>query len=108
MTKQITKTKTQDMVLEEKNKISDVSKLSILPFTQNKNFGILGKCAFTSNFDSCCNSRFRNDKNYLRQNLKGQDTLLEEKMKIPEVLKFSILTCIQKQKLINLGISYLI
>ena len=68
-----------------------------------KNFGNLGNCAFTSNFDSCCNSRFRNNKNELRQNVKGQDMLLEEKMKIPEDLKFSILPCIQNQKLRNLG-----
>ena len=37
MTKKLKqKLKGQDMVLEEKNKISDVSKLSILSFTQNK------------------------------------------------------------------------
>ena len=38
-----------------------------------------------------CNLRFRNDKNELRQKLKGQDMLLEEKKKISEISKISIL-----------------
>ena len=67
-------------------KISD--EFSILPYTQNRKFGNLGKCSFTSNFDSSCNLRFRNDKNELRQKLKGQDILLEEKRKFPRFPSF--------------------
>ena len=50
------------MLLEEKNKISEVSEFSILPYTQNRILGNLGKCSFTSNFDSSCNLRCKNDK----------------------------------------------
>ena len=64
------KLKGQDMLLEEKKKISEVSEFSILPYTQNRKLGNLGKCSFTSNFGSCCNLRFRNGKNELRQKLK--------------------------------------
>ena len=56
------KLKGQDMLLEEKRKISEISEFSILPYTQNRKLGNLGKCSFTSNFDSSCNLRFRNDK----------------------------------------------
>ena len=59
------------MFLEEKKKISEVSEFSILPYNQNRKLGNLGKCSFTSNFDSCCNLRFRNDKIKLIQKLKG-------------------------------------
>ena len=59
------------MILEAKKKISEVSEFSILPHTQNRKLGNFGKCSFTSNFDSFCNLRFRNDKNELRQKLKG-------------------------------------
>ena len=58
------------MLLVEKVKISKVSEFSILPYTQNRNLANLGKCSFTSNSDSCCNLRFRNNKNELRQKLK--------------------------------------
>ena len=63
-----------------------------------------GKCSFTSNFDNCCNLRFRNNKNELRKKLKGQDMLLEEKKKTSEVSEFSILPYTQNGKLGNLGI----
>ena len=69
------------MLLEEKKKISEISEFSILPYTQNRKLGNLGKCSFTSNFDSSCNLRFRRDKNELRKKLKSQDMLLEEKKK---------------------------
>ena len=36
---------------KEKNKISEVSTFSILPYTQNRKLGNLGKFSFTSNFD---------------------------------------------------------
>ena len=42
------------MILEEV-KISEVSNFSILPYTQSRKLGNLGKCSFTSNFDNCCN-----------------------------------------------------
>ena len=69
------KLKGQDMLLEEKKKLSEVSKFSILPYTQNRKLGNFGKCSFTSNFDNCCKLRFRNDKNELREKLKGQNML---------------------------------
>ena len=76
------------MSLEEKKKISEVSEFSILFYTQNRKLGNLGKCSFTSNFDNSCNLRFKNDKNELRQKLKGQDMLLEEKRKFPRFPSF--------------------
>ena len=84
----------------KKVKIYEVSEFSILSYTQNRK---LGKCSVTSNFDSSCNSRFRNDKNELRQKLKGQDMLLEEEKKIFEISEFSILPYTQNRKLGNLG-----
>ena len=83
-------------------KISEVSEFSILSYTQNRKLGNLGKRSFTSNFDSSCNLRFRNDKNELRQKLKGQDMLLEEKKKISEISEFSILSYTQNRKVGNL------
>ena len=50
------------MLLEEKNKISEISEFSILPYTQNRKLGNLGKCSFTSNFYRVCNLRCKNDK----------------------------------------------
>ena len=88
------------MLLEEKKKISE---FSILPYVENWKLRNLGKCSFTSNFDSSCNLRFRNNKNDLRQKLKGQDMLLEEKKKISEMSEFSILPYTQNWKLRNLG-----
>ena len=58
------------MLLEEKYKICKVSEFLILPYTQNEKLGNLGKCLFTSNFHICCNLRFRNGKNELRQKVK--------------------------------------
>ena len=87
------------MILLKKVKISEVSEFSILSYTQNRKLGNLGKCSFTSNFDSSCNLRFRNDKNELRQKLKGQDMLLEEKNKISEISEFLILSYTQNRKL---------
>ena len=84
-------------------KLSEVSEFSILPYTQNRKLGNLGKYSFTSNFDNCCNLRFRNDKNELRQKLKGQNMLLEEKNKTSEVSEFSILPYNQNWKLRKLG-----
>ena len=97
------KLKDQDMFSLEKVKISEDSEFSILPYTQNRKLGNLGKCSFTSNFDSSCNLRFRNDKNELRQKLKCQDMLLKEKKGISEISEFSILSYTQNRKLGNLG-----
>ena len=55
------------MLIEEKYKICGVSEFSILPYTQNRKLGYLGKRSPTSNFDSQCSLIFRNDKNELRQ-----------------------------------------
>ena len=60
----------------------------ILSYTQNRKLGNLGKCSVTPNFDSSCNLSFRNNKNELRQTLKGQDMLLEEKRKFPRFPSF--------------------
>ena len=91
------------MLLEEKKKISEVSEFSILGIGQNWKLGNLGKCSFTSKFDSSCNLRFRNDKNEPRQKLKSQDMLLEEKNKISEISEFSILSYAQNRRRGNLG-----
>ena len=56
------KLKDQDMFWLEKVKISEVFEFSILPYTQNWKLGNLGKCSFTSNFDSGCNLRCKSDK----------------------------------------------
>ena len=76
-----------------------------MSYTQNRKLRNLGKCYFTSNFDSTCscNLRFKNDKNELRQKLKGQGMLLEEKKKISEISEFWILSYTQNRKLGNLG-----
>ena len=86
------------MLLEEKRTIFEVSEFSILTYTQNRKLGNLGKFSFSSNFDSSCNLRCKNNKK-ARPNLKGQDMLLEEKRKISEVFKFSILPYTQNRKL---------
>ena len=78
-------------------KISEVSKFSILSYTQNRKLRNHGKCYFTSNFNSSFNLRFRNCKNELRQKLKGQYMLIEEKKKISEI------SVGQNRKLGNLG-----
>ena len=97
------KRKGQDMLLEEKKKTSEFFEFLILSYTQNRKLGNLGKCSVTSNFDSSCNLRFRNNKNELRQTLKGQDMVLEEKKKIYEIFEFLILSYTQNRKLGNLG-----
>ena len=50
------------MLLEEEQKISKVFDFSILPYTQYRKLGNIGKCFITSNFDSSCNLIFKNDK----------------------------------------------
>ena len=81
-----------------------MSEYSILPYTQNRKLGNLGKCSFTLNFDSCCNLRFRNNKNELGQKLKSSGYVSRRKnQKVSEVCEFSILPYTQNQKLGNLG-----
>ena len=41
--------------IKKKKETSEVSEFSILPYTQNRKRGNLGKFSFTSNFDSSCN-----------------------------------------------------
>ena len=53
--------KGQDMLLEEKKETPEVSEVPILTYTQNRKLGNLGKCSFTSNFDSSCNLSCKND-----------------------------------------------
>ena len=50
------------MLLKEKNKISEVSKFSSLRYNQNRKLGNLRKCCVTSNSDSSCNLRCKNNK----------------------------------------------
>ena len=45
-----------------KSKLSEISDYSILTYTQNRKLGNLGKFYFTSNFDSSCNLRCKNNK----------------------------------------------
>ena len=54
--------KDQNIILEEDLKISEISEFSILGIGQNRKLGNPGKCSFTSNFDSTCNLRCKNDK----------------------------------------------
>ena len=86
---------------EKKN--SEISKYWILPYIQNRKLGNLRKCSFTSNFDSFCNLRFRNDINELRQKLKGNARYAFRRKKMSEVSEFSILPYTQNRKLGNLG-----
>ena len=56
------KLKGQDILLSKKVKISEVSEFSILSYIQNWKLGNLRKYSFTSNFDSSCNLRCKNNK----------------------------------------------
>ena len=47
---------------QSKRKLSDFSEFSILFTGPNRKPGNLGKFSFTSNFDSSCNLRCKNDK----------------------------------------------
>ena len=76
------------MLLEEKKKISEVSKFSILPYNQNRKLGNLGKSSFTSNFGSCYNLRFTNVKNELRQKLKVIKNVEKKKRKFTKFPRF--------------------
>ena len=60
----------------------------ILPYTQNRRLGNLEKCSFTSNFDSSCNLRFRNDKNELRQKRKVIKWVKKKIRKLPSFPSF--------------------
>ena len=50
------------MLLEEIQKISEDYEFSILTYTQSRKLENLGKFSFTSNFDSSCNLKGKNDK----------------------------------------------
>ena len=82
--KKITETKNVNVKIyfqKKKNTIFEVSEFSILPYTQNQKLGNLGKCSFTSNFDSCYNLRFR-------QKLKIVKWIKQKKRKLPRFPSF--------------------
>ena len=76
------------MLLEEKKKISEISEFPILAYTQNRKLGNLGKCSFTSNYDSSCNLKFRNDKNEPRQKPDVIKWIKKKKRKLPRFPSF--------------------
>ena len=82
------KLKGYDRLLLKKVKISEVSEFSILSYTQNRKLENIGKRCFTSNFDSSCNLRFRNNKNELRQKLKVIKWMKKKKRKLPRFPSF--------------------
>ena len=57
------KNKTSRYGSRRKMEISEVSKFSVLPYTQNGKLGNLGNMSLLSNSDSSYNSRFKNKKN---------------------------------------------
>ena len=61
----------------KKIKITEVSKFSIWPHTQNRKFENCGNFSLTSNFDTASNFRFKTSKkkNKLRQKLNCYDML---------------------------------
>ena len=73
------------MLSEEIVKISEVSEFSILKTRK------LGKCAFTSNFNNCCNLIFRNDKNELRQKLFPVSKIEKSKIFVKVFFHFKLL-----------------
>ena len=88
--KNLTETKTEKSRYNFRRKKENFWGFQIFDFVlyPKSKTGNLGKCSFTSNFDNSCNLRFKNDKNELRQKLKGQDMLLEEKRKFPRFPSF--------------------
>ena len=86
------------MLLEKKIVFWDFRVFDFVLYPKSKTRN-LEKCSATSNFDSSCNLRFRNDKSELRQKLKGQDMLLEVKYKISEISEFLVLSYTQNRKL---------
>ena len=91
------------MLLEEKVKILEVSKFSILPYTQNRKLGNLRKFSFTSIFGSIWNSESKNLKNDLKEKTLTLWCGLGRKIPISEVSDFSILPYTWNRKLGNLG-----
>ena len=82
--------KVKNMVLEEK-KIPRFPNFRYCPAAKIETWESRKVLFYFKFWHSCCNLRFRNDKNELRQKLNGQDMLLKEKNKISEVFQFSIL-----------------
>ena len=95
--------KGQDTLLEEKRKISAFSEFSILTYTQNRKLGNLGKFYFTSNFDSSCNLRCKNDKKLTET--KTYRSSYASRRKIENLRGFRVFDFVlyQNQKLGNLG-----
>ena len=74
--------------LKEKIKISEISKLSILTYTQIENSKI-SEILFTSNFDTGCNSRFKTtSEKWSETKTKRFRYDLEQKQKFPRFLSF--------------------
>ena len=90
--------------LRRKMPISEVSKFSILPYTQNRKLGNLRKFSFTSIFGSIWNSKSKNWKNDLKEKTLTIWCGLRRKMPVSEVIKFSILPYTQNWKLGKFGI----
>ena len=89
--------------LKEKIEISEISKFSILLYTQNRKLGNLGRLYFTSTFSSIWNPKPKNQKKNLRQ--KKYNFMMwfnKENVKISVVSGFSIWPYEQNWKLGNL------
>ena len=89
--------------LRRKMSISEVSELSILSYTQNRNIESLGNMSLPSNSDSSYNSIFKNEKMWAEQKAERFQNDLKEKIKISEISQFLILPYSQDRKLGNLG-----
>ena len=75
--------------LKEKIKISEISKFSILLYTQNRKLGNLGRLYFTSTFSSIWNPRPRNQKkNWDKKNITLWCGLIRKMWKFPWFLSF--------------------
>ena len=97
------KLKGHDMVLEKKKENFRGFRVFYFTLYRKPKTRKSRKVFFYFNVWQFCNLRFRNDKNELRQKLKGQNMFLEEKKKTSEVSEFSILPYTQNWKLGNLG-----
>ena len=88
--------------LRRKIPISEVSKFSILPYTQNGKLRNLGKFSVTSIFGSIWNSKSKNWKNNPKEENLTLWWGLRRKRPISEVSEFSILPYTWYRKLGNL------
>ena len=61
--------------------IFEISKFPILPHTQNRKLGNHENLSFTSNFDSSCNPRFENNKNWTETKTESSRYVIKGKNK---------------------------